>query len=186
MPTRWPGFDSRMTHFWFVPLYRSGATEARHRRGVPCIQHLTVAQLVERGTVNYTAVIPRSMVRIRPVRLSLAEWPSGLRRWFKAPVSSEARVRISLQSLFGFGACAGPAGPRGTANWIVYERERSGAAEARWAHNPKVGGSKPPFATFCRPSHVMCSYSLVVRTPRCGRGNPGSNPGRGITYARVV
>ena len=22
-------------------------------------------------------------------------WPSGLRRWFKAPVSSEARVRIS-------------------------------------------------------------------------------------------
>ena len=89
-----------MTHFWFVPLYRSGATKARHRRGVPCIQHLTVAQLVERGTVNYTAVIPRSMVRIRPVRLSLAEWPSGLRRWFKAPVSSEARVRISLQSLF--------------------------------------------------------------------------------------
>ena len=27
--------------------------------------------------------------------------------------------------------------------------KRSGAAEARWAHNPKVGGSKPPFATFC-------------------------------------
>ena len=27
---------------------------------------------------------------------------------------------------------------------------------------------------------IMCSYSLVVRTPRCGRGNPGSNPGRGI------
>jgi hypothetical protein len=26
-------------------------------------------------------------------------------------------------------------------------RKRSGAAEARWAHNPKVGGSKPPFAT---------------------------------------
>ena len=26
------------------------------------------------------------------------------------------------------------------------EHERSGAAEARWAHNPKVGGSKPPFA----------------------------------------
>ena len=31
--------------------------------------------------------------------------------------------------------------------WVVHERERSGAAEARWAHNPKVGGSKPPFAT---------------------------------------
>ena len=27
-------------------------------------------------------------------------WPSGLRRWFKAPVSSDARVRISPQSLF--------------------------------------------------------------------------------------
>ena len=41
----------------------------------------------------------------------------------------------------------------------------------------------------CAPGHgslIMCSYSLVVRTPRCGRGNPGSNPGRGITYARVV
>ena len=24
----------------------------------------------------------------------MAEWPSGLRRWFKAPVSSEAWVRI--------------------------------------------------------------------------------------------
>ena len=23
----------------------------------------------------------------------------------------------------------------------------------------------------------FCSISLVVRTPRCGRGNPGSNPG---------
>ena len=117
---------------------------------VSCIQHLTVAQLVERGTVNYTAVIPRSMVRIRPVRLTLAEWPSGLRRWFKAPVSSEARVRISLQSLFV---------PGGVRNWIAIigthanrvipmQRKRSGAAEARWAHNPKVGGSKPPFATF--------------------------------------
>ena len=41
----------------------------------------------------------------------------------------------------------GARGPRGTAHWIGYERERSGAAEARWAHNPKVGGSKPPFAT---------------------------------------
>ena len=33
--------------------------------------YLTVAQLVERGTVNVSAVIPRSMVRIRPVRFSL-------------------------------------------------------------------------------------------------------------------
>ena len=30
--------------------------------------------------------------------------------------------------------------------------QRSGAAEARWAHNPKVGGSKPPFAIFLVPT----------------------------------
>ena len=28
------------------------------------------------------------------------------------------------------------------------------------------------------------SYSLVVRTPRCGRGDPGSNPGRGTIFAQ--
>ena len=27
--------------------------------------------------------------------IATVAWPSGLRRWFKAPVSSEARVRIS-------------------------------------------------------------------------------------------
>ena len=37
--------------------------------------YLTVAQLVERGTVNDTVVIPRSMVRIRPVRLTY--WLDG-------------------------------------------------------------------------------------------------------------
>ena len=77
------------------------------RASVAC--KLTVAQLVERGTVNDTVVIPRSMVRIRPVRLILlAGWPSGLRRWFKAPVSSEARVRISHQSLLVLGQGMGP------------------------------------------------------------------------------
>ena len=51
--------------------------------------------------MHYPVVIPRSMVRIRPVRVTpVAGWPSGLRRQFKALVSSEARVRISLQSLF--------------------------------------------------------------------------------------
>ena len=29
-------------------------------------------------------------------------WPSGLRRWFKAPISSEARVRISSLSVVLF------------------------------------------------------------------------------------
>ena len=31
---------------------------------------------------------------------------------------------------------------------VCITEQRSGAAEARWAHNPKVGGSKPPFANF--------------------------------------
>ena len=35
--------------------------------------------------------------------------------------------------------------------YVFPTAERSGAAEARWAHNPKVGGSKPPFATFAIP-----------------------------------
>ena len=29
-----------------------------------------------------------------PIQFRTVAWPSGLRRWFKAPVSSEARVRI--------------------------------------------------------------------------------------------
>ena len=34
--------------------------------------------------------------------------------------------------------------------------------------------------------HVKRFHSLVVRTPLCGSGNPGSNPGGGILYARLV
>ena len=44
------------------------------------------------------SVIVYIMVLIHACRM--AGWPSGLRRWFKAPVSSEARVRISLLSNF--------------------------------------------------------------------------------------
>ena len=53
-------------------------------------------------------VIPRSLVRIRPVRffcmhrtytymIYMVGWPSGLRRQVKALISSEARVRIPSQ-----------------------------------------------------------------------------------------
>ena len=53
------------------------------------------------------AAIPRSVVRVHPGRPFFAElvfgWPSGLRRWFKAPVSSGAWVRIPLRTLL-FGA----------------------------------------------------------------------------------
>ena len=37
-------------------------------------------------------------------------------------------------------------------------------------------GSKPGISKFYR------SISLEVRTPRCGRGNPGSNPGSSINF----
>ena len=33
-------------------------------------------------------------------------------------------------------------------NCMEIVHERSGAAVARWAHNPKVGGSKPPSAIY--------------------------------------
>lgn len=59
------------------------------------VNFLTVAQLEERGTVSLV-VIPRSLVRVRPVRF-LVGWPSGLRRQVKALVSSEAWVQIPLQ-----------------------------------------------------------------------------------------
>ena len=38
-------------------------------------------------------------------------------------------------------------------------------------------GSKPGISTHI---HTYSSISLEVRTPRCGRGNPGSNPGSSI------
>ena len=34
------------------------------------------------------------------VRVFKTGWPSGLRRWIKAPISSGAWVRIPLQSIF--------------------------------------------------------------------------------------
>ena len=34
------------------------------------------------------------------VNLNVSGWPSGLRRWIKAPISSEAWVRIPLQTIF--------------------------------------------------------------------------------------
>ena len=65
--------------------------------------------------------------------------------------------------------------PRGRMQIFVYltvefiqtvTGKRSGAAEARWAHNPKVGGSKPPFAIFLRvPLNVPTLYFfLLVQT----------------------
>ena len=38
-------------------------------------------------------------------KVTQAGWPSGLRRWFKAPVTSVARVRISLLSILCIDDC---------------------------------------------------------------------------------
>ena len=35
-------------------------------------------------------------------------------------------------------------------------------------------------SSFVYPELVNCLIRLAVRTPRCGRGNPGSNPGLDI------
>ena len=37
-----------------------------------------------------------------------------------------------------------------------------------------------PLNTLCGHPHLNCRDRLVVRTLRCGRSNPGSNPGHGI------
>ena len=38
---------------------------------------------------------------------------------------------------------------------------RDGAAAARWAHNPKVGGSNPPPATLFFSPHKPMSLAIV-------------------------
>ena len=50
---------------------------------------------------------------------------------------------------------------------------RSSIEELRWAHNPKVGGSKPPSVT-----ETIVEWSI---TPGNGPGEVGSNP-TGLTF----
>ena len=63
--------------------HESALMAERSQSGAPNrtirVQILTVAQLVERGTVIalHTADIPRSLVRFRSVREKVAAWPSG-------------------------------------------------------------------------------------------------------------
>ena len=127
---RRPGFKSRMRNWYFgilvscslisVPLLTSTFLLAS--------QQTRGSSVGRAGDCKWSAEIPRSLVRFRPSRAPIVQWseylvanevagvrfpvgavlvgwPSGLRRQFKALVSSEAWVRIPLQSHF-FGACA--------------------------------------------------------------------------------
>ena len=75
-------------------------------------------------------------------------WPSGLRRWFKAPVSSEAWVRIPpLPRLF---FC----NPSFFTHYSCYSRHhhrRSGQVVRRRSRKPKITGSNPVCAFFFSP-----------------------------------
>ena len=75
-------------------------------------------------------------------------WPSGLRRWFKAPVSSEAWVRIPpLPRLF---FC----NPSFFNHYSCYSRHhhrRSGQVVRRRSRKPKITGSNPVCAFFFSP-----------------------------------
>ena len=77
-------------------------------------------------------------------------WPSGLRRWFKAPVSSEAWVRIPPLPNFFFKNL-----PPSTGHFCLiiargYHR-RSGQVVRRRSRKPKITGSNPVCAFFFSP-----------------------------------
>ena len=64
---------------------------------------------------------------------------------------------------------------------VMIARQRSCAAEARWAHNPKVGGSKPPSASFHAGGLAQSVECLV-----CNEEAPGSKPGFSTTESSLV
>ena len=71
--------------------------------------------------------------------------------------------------------------------FLVHRGGEEVGAFQKWGQE----GIEPPTSPTRRENHTTRplahalisrsngSYSLVVRTPRCGRGDPGSNPGRG-------
>ena len=106
-------------------------------------------------------------------------WPSGLRRWFKAPVSSGAWVRIPLRTPF----CSYNESAIGlvvkylVANEVPRVRFPDGALlafvaqlAARGSHNPKVAGSTPVESIFA--PWAPSGRSEAKRVPQ-----PGVEPG---------
>ena len=107
-------------------------------------------------------------------------WPSGLRRWFKAPVSSGAWVRIPLRTpFFSYSESAiGLVVKYLVANEVPRVRFPDGAflafvaqLAARGSHNPKVAGSTPVESIFTF-YHQVGDRSKPKRVPQ-----PGVEPG---------
>ena len=74
----------------FGPSYPSSAISFRDRQYVDGDEAIS-----RRGHPNGPTKSPRQQTR-RAASIFKLRWPSGLRRWIKAPVVSAARVRISL------------------------------------------------------------------------------------------
>ena len=55
---------------------------------------------------------------------------------------------------------------------------RGGAVAARWAHNPKVGGSNPPPATRTKPNTALTPAPVTLITPRPAAAGDLSIPNR--------
>ena len=73
-------------------------------------------------------------------------WPSGLRRWFKAPVSSEAWVRIPPLPCFFLIFSIEKGAKIGCLPWFV--SWRSGQVVRRRSRKPKITGSNPVCAFY--------------------------------------
>ena len=48
-----------------------------------------------------------------------------------------------------------------TCEWKLVQGKQSGAAEACWAHNPEVDGSKPSSAMTILFKFMSCSYAKI-------------------------
>ena len=93
--------------------------------------------------------------------LKQASFPSASLRAGWLRTNGRWAARISDWTVIGYrcrvGVHPSPEGPAA----------RGGAAAARWAHNPKVGGSNPPPATRCPPQRQPFERGAVVF---CGVG----------------
>ena len=60
--------------------------------------------------------------------------------------------------------------------------QQSGAEEACWAHNPEVGGSKPPSATNKFLSIYKTKMDLFLKSGACPGVEPGTSRTRSANH----